>query len=72
MSNMSYCRFANTTSDLRDCVRNFWNPESYEEAVKRTTLVNLCREILQKAETDLEEVENPTKENYDSDEEDDG
>lgn len=65
--NMSHCRFTNTRSDLRDCLRNFANPESIEEAVARTKLVELCRAIVEAAELDLEEVMNPTPSNYDSD-----
>ena len=71
--NMSYCRFQNTRTDLRDCLRNFANPESIEEAVARKRLVELCREIIAAAELDLEEVENPTPSNYeDSGEDDEG
>lgn len=70
--NMSYCRFQNTRTDLRDCLRNFANPESIEEAVARKRLVELCRDIIEAAELDLEEVENPTPSNYeDCDGEDD-
>ena len=50
MSNMSYCRFENTLSDLRDCYEEMCN-EQVEENLSRSEsrsfaeLVELCREI---------------------------
>jgi len=47
MSNMSYCRFQNTLSDLRDCYRYIEEPETLSEDEKgaREALIEMCREI---------------------------
>ncbi|KKN06893.1 hypothetical protein LCGC14_1072700 [marine sediment metagenome] len=46
MSNMGYCRFQNTLSDLRDCYDSMDdNDLSEEEAKARKRLVKLCQEI---------------------------
>lgn len=48
MGNMSYCRFRNTLTDLRDCAEHITDdPEdmSDEEVVARDKLVKLCIEI---------------------------
>ena len=47
MANMSYCRFENTLSDLRDCKEALDNGEelSSREAKKAKALLALCREI---------------------------
>lgn len=49
MSNMSYCRFRNTLSDLRDCYENMEEPEdselSREEERAREQLIILCQQI---------------------------
>lgn len=50
MSNMSYCRFENTQSDLRDCrdaLDDGAVPESVsnDEARAMKRLIRLCREI---------------------------
>jgi len=45
--NMSYCRFENTLSDLRDCARYIRTPISQEEAVARRKLIEECYDILQ-------------------------
>lgn len=47
MANMSYCRFENTLSDLRDCKEALENQEelSSREANKAKALIDLCREI---------------------------
>jgi hypothetical protein len=48
MSNMSYCRFHNTLSDLRDCYEHIHDklPESREwdggEKAARQSLIELC------------------------------
>lgn len=40
MSNMSYCRFRNTLSDLRDCANNFMDDDlSVEEHNARSLLI---------------------------------
>jgi len=46
MSNMSYCRFRNTLTDLEDCYENMENPiDNEEESETRLQLVELCKEI---------------------------
>lgn len=47
MANMSYCRFENTLSDLRDCKEALENREelSSREAKKAKALIDLCRNI---------------------------
>jgi len=45
MSNMHYCRFRNTLSDLRD-VYNDFDAESYDEAYARVRLLELCKKIV--------------------------
>ena len=57
MPNMSYCRFRNTKSDLRDCVDNFWNIDSEEEHRARQRLVALAKEIVELYESDPEQVD---------------
>lgn len=57
MSNMSYCRFRNTRSDLRDCVDNFFNLENEEEHHARQRLVLLAKEIVALYESDPEQVD---------------
>ena len=72
MSNMSYCRFENTVSDLRDCADALRNGEAededlssdYERSAKHE-LIALCREIAaefgeQEDEREEEEIEDPT------------
>lgn len=53
MSNMSYCRFRNTLSDLRDCrdamcrlVDGVEEPLSRDEATAAAQLAELCRDIV--------------------------
>lgn len=48
MSNMSYCRFENTLSDLQDCfdaMENGQIADSEEEFEARMELISLCKEI---------------------------
>ena len=46
MSNMSYCRFENTTADLRDCYDNLDVDDISESEKKaRTRLIKLCISI---------------------------
>ena len=54
MSNMSYCRFENTASDLRDCKNAIDNQEindmsSYEQTAF-VDLILLCKEISEQFE----------------------
>ena len=48
MSNMSYCRFENTASDLADCLEHIGDDEDemseYEKAGKKR-LLKLCAQI---------------------------
>jgi hypothetical protein len=46
MANMSYCRFSNTLSDLRDCYEHMNEPLSDDEARARQRLVEMCENIL--------------------------
>lgn len=51
---MSYCRFENTLSDLRDCAENIWDTDlSDEERRARKSLIILCRKL---AEIDEDEI----------------
>jgi hypothetical protein len=45
---MSYCRFENTLSDLRDCQDNIdEKPKSESERKARLRLIEICVEIAQ-------------------------
>lgn len=47
MSNMSYCRFQNTVSDLKDCYDNMDDLNlSKEELSARRRLILLCQQIV--------------------------
>lgn len=47
MANMSYCRFQNTLSDLRDCQMTLEDGKelSKDESRARETLLQLCKEL---------------------------
>ena len=45
MSNMGYCRFRNTLTDLHDCYDNLGETESEEEAQAEALLIKLCKKI---------------------------
>lgn len=47
MSNMSYCRFHNTLSDLRDCFHNLEGKLSEDENEARSNLIFQCLEIIE-------------------------
>lgn len=51
MSNMSYCRFVNTYSDLLDCYNNINQvyAMSTSELRYRNKLIQLCQDILDEA-----------------------
>jgi hypothetical protein len=50
MGNLSYCRFRNTLSDLRDCYENIEDiPENSEEVRAREQLIELCARIVKRA-----------------------
>ncbi len=56
MANMSYCRFQNTVSDLRDCVINMDDGDlSFDEARARRRLIELCVRIADDYRDDLDE-----------------
>jgi hypothetical protein len=46
MANMSYCRFANTYQDLRDCFENMEEELSEEEEKYKARLIKLCKQII--------------------------
>lgn len=58
MANMSYCRFENTLSDLRDCAEH-WEDEdlSKSEQKARKQLLELCQDILDEYYEEVEENE---------------
>lgn len=47
MSNMSYCRFQNTASDLRDCLDHIDDEVSTDEGMARRRMIRTCVEILE-------------------------
>lgn len=56
MSNMSYCRFRNTLSDLRDCANNFYDDElSPEEHNARRSLIQEMLDILDGIGAEIDE-----------------
>ena len=55
MSNMSYCRFRNTVSDLRDCADHILDADlSVEEQAARVRLVRVAIDLLQELCIDVE------------------
>jgi len=51
MSNMSYCRFQNTSMDLQDCLDNIDDDElSLDEERARKRLIVLCKRIADECE----------------------
>lgn len=68
MSNMSYCRFQNTLTDLRDCLDNIENNDLSEaEHRARMKIIKLCFKIVDCFGT-IEEAEEQLKDNNDDDE----
>lgn len=56
MGNMSYCRFENTLSDLRDCNEHIHDINlSEDEEIARERLIRLCKEIASEFEDDEDE-----------------
>ena len=48
MSNMSYCRFENTSSDLADCAAHIHDQlDDDDELQGRQHLLDTCKEILE-------------------------
>jgi hypothetical protein len=62
MANMSYCRFENTSSDLRDCSENL-DAEglSYPERLARWRLIGTCVQIANDYEDEGRDEAKPTK-----------
>lgn len=50
MTNMSYCRFQNTVSDLEDCVDNWDEPRNDDEERARRRMIVLARKIVELSE----------------------
>lgn len=50
---MSYCRFRNTLSALRDCYENINEPTNQEELRAREQLLALAQRIIDAADTSL-------------------
>lgn len=67
MSNMSYCRFRNTLSDLQDCRDNLEDEMSDPEKRARAALIKVCREIVGMADADetLEQAPKRKPDDYD-------
>lgn len=60
MGNMSYCRFSNTASDLRDCLEHIDTPTaelSKAEAEARISLVRLCKRVVDACVGDDDTIE---------------
>lgn len=56
MGNMSYCRFQNTLTDLRDCKENLCEDDlSTEERRARKLLIKICREIVIEADDQIDD-----------------
>lgn len=58
MSNMSYCRWENTLSDLEDCVESFHEGvANRDEARARRRLVEVAQELLDLYQNDRQMVD---------------
>jgi hypothetical protein len=56
MANMSYCRFQNTLSDLRDCYNNMGDDDlSQSEFYARKQMIELCKSIADECEDILDQ-----------------
>lgn len=47
MSNLGYCRFQNTLSDLQDCSEHIYDELEGAEDTARNELVATCQQILE-------------------------
>ena len=48
MSNMGYCRFQNTLSDLWDCEHHWWDDDlSPAETQAKEKMLKLCKKIVE-------------------------
>lgn len=77
MSNMGYCRFRNTVTDLADCAENLNEELSEDEARARKRLIKLAYEIVEDFLTndgllDMDAINDLPTEKEEDDEEDDG
>ena len=56
MSNMSYCRFQNTLTDLRDCQNALFEGEELSEAEEKAKkrLIQVCQAIFEEFGEDNE------------------
>lgn len=54
MGNMSYCRFENTSNDLRDCVRTLEEAGDFEELDLSGSEVNAAKYMLKLCERYIE------------------
>lgn len=62
MSNMSYCRFENTASDLRDCADHIHNKLSNAHEIEaKKRLIKTCIEILNACENIEVNIIDPSK-----------
>ena len=53
MGNMGYCRFENTSSDLKDCYDHLFDEDLSEtEKRARKVLIKICRQIVGDLEDD--------------------
>jgi hypothetical protein len=71
MSNMSYCRFRNTATDLEDCLEHFDEELSPEEHRSRLKIIRLCREVAECYPTDDDVKDLPVENLDDDDDEED-
>lgn len=66
MANMSYCRFQNTLSDLKDCLEHLNDDLSPSEEKARCKMLEVCISILEDSGydvTDLEDIDYPEDNN---------
>lgn len=57
MSNLSYCRYRNTLSDLIDCEEALWEEETEpEETRARERLIKVCRRIAELTDDDIKRL----------------
>ncbi len=53
MSNMSYCRFENTSSDIDDCLEHIHDDDlSEREERAREWVIETCRKIVEEVDND--------------------
>jgi hypothetical protein len=67
MSNMSYCRFENTLSDLNDCYENIHDVLQGSEKTARQRLIELCQRIVDEECSVDENTGRITVEEYEDD-----